>query len=290
MACAATNGSGTAPPELFVPIRPGAQLIKPGEATYLQSLQTGKFCRVVADAGRQQVLCDSDTLDGATPLTYTGSGAQQHCHHRRRPYACAHKPGPLPSAQPLAPAAGVSARLRRRRASLACAGISYQGLVLTSPGSGGGAAYFAAPGSLPGAAAATVTPSPGPTLRPDTAINILDSSSGGAVRVDGPGSAAYAGSGNGSSPQEQFCAYSPSDPARTSPFVPGDMVLLKNKVNAAAPPLLNSSAPPPPTHTHPYTHTPTHLHHHRHWNFIGGPYRRSAAIAPLHSPWGQRRA
>jgi hypothetical protein len=101
MTCAATNGSGTAPPEQYVPIRPGSQPIKPGKATYWQSLQTGKFCRVVVvEAGRQQVLCDSDTLAGAMLLTYTGSGARQHrlvaggSHGRTRPAAPAQRSAP----------------------------------------------------------------------------------------------------------------------------------------------------------------------------------------------------
>jgi hypothetical protein len=76
MTCA-SNGTGAQPPEMFVPVRPcpSTQPILPGESTHWQSLQTGKYCRVVAEAGRQQVLCDSETLDGATLLTYTGSGA-----------------------------------------------------------------------------------------------------------------------------------------------------------------------------------------------------------------------
>jgi hypothetical protein len=237
MTCASTNGTGTLPPELFVPVRPcpSTQPILPGEDTYWQSLQTGKFCRVVAEAGRQQVLCDSDTLAGATLLTYTGSGA------RRMAHAGPVHQGVNPAARSVAVALGYTAGQVAGPPSdtrlSCCTGISYQGLALASPGSGGGAAHFAPPGPLPGgsgaaAATVTVTPAPGPTLLPDTAINILGSSGNGALRVDGPGSAAYVGQGNGSSPQEQFCANSPSSPAQTSPFVPGDLVLLKNKVSS----------------------------------------------------------
>ena len=78
MTCASANGTGMTPPEQFVPTRPdlSSQPILPGEAVYWQSAQTGKYCRVVEDVGRQKVLCDSDTLAGATPLTYTGTGVR----------------------------------------------------------------------------------------------------------------------------------------------------------------------------------------------------------------------
>ena len=110
--------------------------------------------------------------------------------------------------------------------------MSYQGLLLTNAGDGS-AAFFAAPGSLPaaGTTATTILPALGPTLQPDTAVNMLDSNTGGAVRVDNGSSAAYVGGGNGSSLPEQFCAYDPSNPARTSPFVPGSTVVLRSKVS-----------------------------------------------------------
>jgi hypothetical protein len=240
MSCAGANSTGTLPPEMFIPIRPCplTQPILPGEATYWQSLQTGKYCRVAAEAGRQQVLCDSDTLDGTTLLTYTGSGARRAATRCTSSACTQPRAAAALSVRGAAVAHGYtpvrSPACQARDPRLACcAGISYQGLALASPGSSGGAAHFAPPGPLPGTGATvTVTPAAGPTLQPDTAINILGSSGSGAVRVDGLGSAAYVGQGNGSSPHEQFCAYSPSDPAQASPFVPGDLVLLKNKVSA----------------------------------------------------------
>jgi hypothetical protein len=77
MTCPGTDGTGTSRPEQFIPFRPDltAQPILPGQETLLQSLQTGKFCRIVVVAGVSVVQCDVDTPAEATPVVYTGTGA-----------------------------------------------------------------------------------------------------------------------------------------------------------------------------------------------------------------------
>ncbi len=71
------GGDGTSAPEQFVAYRPdnGGSPIMPGEPMYLQSVQTGRFCRVVQQATRQQIACDQSSTETATQLVYTGSGA-----------------------------------------------------------------------------------------------------------------------------------------------------------------------------------------------------------------------
>jgi hypothetical protein len=77
LTCPSSNGTGSTPPEQFIPVRPdlSAGPIRPGEQAVWQSAQTGKFCRVVAVAGQSRVQCDVDSLGQATPLEYTGTGA-----------------------------------------------------------------------------------------------------------------------------------------------------------------------------------------------------------------------
>ena len=48
--------------------------ILPGSMVMWQSVQTGKWCRVVQDAGLDKVLCDMDSSADATPMEYTGAG------------------------------------------------------------------------------------------------------------------------------------------------------------------------------------------------------------------------
>jgi hypothetical protein len=76
MACP-DGGDGTSAPDQFVAYRPdnGGSPIMPGEPMYLQSMQTGKFCRVVLFGGQQRVACDQSSTEGAAQLVYTGSGA-----------------------------------------------------------------------------------------------------------------------------------------------------------------------------------------------------------------------
>jgi hypothetical protein len=71
-----SNGDGTTAPEQFIPFRPDGTSapIQPGETMYLKSVQTGKFCRVVAVGGEQQIACDQDSAATATAITYTGAG------------------------------------------------------------------------------------------------------------------------------------------------------------------------------------------------------------------------
>ncbi len=52
---------------------PGAALM-PGSPVLVKSVQTGKFCRVVAVGGKQQILCDMDSASAASVMDFTGSG------------------------------------------------------------------------------------------------------------------------------------------------------------------------------------------------------------------------
>ncbi len=74
--CPDKNGTGTAPAEQFIPVRPDATSspITPGEPVYWQSVQTGRYCRVVLDAGASKIRCDLPQPQGASLLTYTGTG------------------------------------------------------------------------------------------------------------------------------------------------------------------------------------------------------------------------
>jgi hypothetical protein len=74
MYCPLPGGDGNTTQEQFTPVRPdgGSVPIGPGQATYLRSELTGKYCRVVPVSGRSQVLCDQDATSTATLLTYTG--------------------------------------------------------------------------------------------------------------------------------------------------------------------------------------------------------------------------
>ncbi len=76
-----TNASGTGltPAEYLIlhhAISSQNGLIYPGNFTYVQSEETKKFCRLVQGpaAGSQVVVCDLDTVEGATQLEYTGAG------------------------------------------------------------------------------------------------------------------------------------------------------------------------------------------------------------------------
>lgn len=76
MTCAEGQGTGSTPPEQLIPMRPdlSSEPIGPGQQVVWQSAQTGKFCRVVVQAGQEQLVCDAATADQGTPLTYTGTG------------------------------------------------------------------------------------------------------------------------------------------------------------------------------------------------------------------------
>ena len=67
----------------------------------------------------------------------------------------------------------------------------------------------------------------GPPLLADTPFGIV-TSNGDTVRTDNSSSASTAGSGNGSTPAEQYLAYDPSDPASTAAIQPGDTTILKS--------------------------------------------------------------
>ncbi len=77
LACTTTNGIGAIPPEQFIPVRPdlSSAPIQPSQPVVWQSAQTGKFCRVVQQAGQSRLVCDQDSAKQATQLHYTGSGA-----------------------------------------------------------------------------------------------------------------------------------------------------------------------------------------------------------------------
>jgi hypothetical protein len=74
--CPDKNGTGAAPAEQFIPVRPDATSnpIAPGEPLYWQSVQTGRYCRVVLDAGASKIRCDLLQPQGASVLVYTGNG------------------------------------------------------------------------------------------------------------------------------------------------------------------------------------------------------------------------
>lgn len=73
------TGKGDTPAEQFT-LSPAtsttAGVITPGGYTYMKSVLTGKYCRLVPGAtpGSQVVVCDLDTTAQAAPLKYTGSG------------------------------------------------------------------------------------------------------------------------------------------------------------------------------------------------------------------------
>jgi hypothetical protein len=48
--------------------------LTPGTPIYVKSVQTGKFCRVVPVADKQQILCDVASPSGASTMNFTGSG------------------------------------------------------------------------------------------------------------------------------------------------------------------------------------------------------------------------
>ena len=83
-----TTGNGTTPPEQFVAIRPDGLYdpIQAGEPTYLKSVQTGLYCRVVAAGTRDQILCDQPTTATASQLTYTGFGVSYNGDPLINPY------------------------------------------------------------------------------------------------------------------------------------------------------------------------------------------------------------
>jgi hypothetical protein len=113
------GGDGTSAPDQFVAYRPdnGGSPIMPGEPMYLQSMQTGKFCRVVLFGGSQQrVACDQSSTEGAAQLVYTGSGASYNNQPfinpggnqpiyfgspGSRPQAASFLPPPIPTNMPL---------------------------------------------------------------------------------------------------------------------------------------------------------------------------------------------
>lgn len=76
MTCAGSTGTGSTPPEQLIPSRPdlSSEPIKPGQQVVWQSAQTGRFCRVVQQAGQEQLVCDALTAAQGTPLHYTSTG------------------------------------------------------------------------------------------------------------------------------------------------------------------------------------------------------------------------
>ena len=76
MLCDSTNSSGITPPEQLIPLRRDLSTtpIQPGEQAIWQTVSTGKFCRVLLEAGQSRVVCDVDNLAQAAPLAYTGAG------------------------------------------------------------------------------------------------------------------------------------------------------------------------------------------------------------------------
>jgi hypothetical protein len=106
-------------------------------------------------------------------------------------------------------------------AAAAGVGVEYSGQPLINPGNNG-SIYFGNPG-----ATATKVAFVPPPLQPLTPLNILGHT-GYPVRNDNTSSAAYVGSGDGSSPAEQYIAYDPSNPSSSSPIQPGQKAILKN--------------------------------------------------------------
>lgn len=123
--------------------------------------------------------------------------------------------------------------------------MSYQGTPLVNPGSGQ-PVYFGAPGSQ--GQPIVFTPAPGPALLLDRPLNLLGSINGQPLRNDNTSSPAYLGTGDGSTPPEQYLAYDPADPGSTEAIPPGGPVILKNKVRlcACAPVCLCACASDPP--------------------------------------------
>jgi hypothetical protein len=91
--------------------------------------------------------------------------------------------------------------------------------------------YFGAPGTS--GQPISITPVQGPALEPGAPLNLLGSIKGRRVRNNDASSPAYLGSGDGSSPAEQYLAYGPANPSSTKPIQPGAPVILKNKVSCA---------------------------------------------------------
>lgn len=98
---------------------------------------------------------------------------------------------------------------------------------LVNPG-GNQPVYLGAPGTPTDPMTFEVAPGPG--LVPDTPFNFLTNSSGYPVRVDNTSVPAYVGTGNGTSPPEQFKAYHPGAINSTEPLQPGDTTILRNMV------------------------------------------------------------
>jgi hypothetical protein len=101
--------------------------------------------------------------------------------------------------------------------------------------------YFGAPGSQGQPIA--FEPAPGPALLPDRPLNLLGSINGQPVRNDDSSSPAYLGSGDGSTPPEQYLAYDPADPGSTEAIPPGGPVILKNKVRLCQCQILRNNVP-----------------------------------------------
>ena len=81
------NGTGTTPPEQYVPYHPGSPSdttpISKGETVVFRNVQTGLWCRLAPFSGAgtgssqcntQGVLCDKGSMQDATTLTYEGDG------------------------------------------------------------------------------------------------------------------------------------------------------------------------------------------------------------------------
>lgn len=92
------NGTGTTPPEQFIPVRPDASSnpIAPGEPVYWQSVLTGRYCRIVLDLGQSRILCDLLQPQGASAFIYTGTGIT----YNGRPLVNAGSGSPLYLADP----------------------------------------------------------------------------------------------------------------------------------------------------------------------------------------------
>jgi hypothetical protein len=77
----ASSGSGTTDPEQYVAYHPSntseRSPVLPGQTTYMQSEQTGMWCRLApnpANATQLGMVCDQPTAATATAFTYTGDG------------------------------------------------------------------------------------------------------------------------------------------------------------------------------------------------------------------------
>ena len=75
------TGNGTTPPEEFTAYLASntsqRSPIEPGQATLIQSTQTGMWCRLAplpSNTTQIGMVCDQPTSATATPLTYTGDG------------------------------------------------------------------------------------------------------------------------------------------------------------------------------------------------------------------------